>query len=460
MNDAAATAATNDKSAGGGMAFMLRALRYRNYRLFFFGQGLSLIGSWLTTTATSWLVYRLAQGNPLVRAAMVLGVVRFAGQIPMFLTTPIAGVLVDRWDRHRVIVVTQILSLLQSGLLAVLTLMHKITVPQLVWLNVFQGFINAFDAPARQAFVVEMIEGREDLPNAIALNSSMFNGARLLGPAIAGLLIAATNEGICFAIDTVSYFAVIVALLLMHVKRSPAPVERKHPLQELREGFKYAFGFPPVRAILLLAGIVSLAVSAYQTLLPLFVDHLENEDHGARVFGYLGTAIGVGALGGAIYLASRRSVVGLGRIIALASALIGVSLIAFAYVHMLWLGLLLAAISGLGSIISFAAGNTMLQAIVDDHMRGRLMSFYIMAVMGTAPLGALVAGWLATPDRLGESLTVAICGLISIGAAIFFLLKLKMLRKLVRPIYVKKGIIPEVATGLQQANIAATPPEQ
>jgi len=439
---------------------MLRALRYRNYKLFFFGQGLSLIGSWLTTTATSWLVYRLAQGNPLVRAAMVLGVVRFAGQIPMFLTTPIAGVLVDRWDRHRVIVVTQILSLIQSGLLAALTLAHKITVPQLVWLNVFQGFINAFDAPARQAFVVEMIERREDLPNAIALNSSMFNGARLLGPAIAGIIIAATSEGICFAIDTVSYLAVIVALLLMHVNRSAKPIERKHPLRELHEGFKYAFGFRPVRAILLLAGIVSLAVSAYQTLLPLFVDHLQKQDHGARVFGYLGTAIGIGALAGAIYLASRRSIVGLGRIIAISGFITGVSMIGFAYAHMLWLGLMLAAISGLGTIISFAAGNTMLQAIVDDHMRGRLMSFYIMAVMGTAPLGSLVAGWLATPDRLGESLTVAISGLISIAASVFFILKLKMLRQLVRPIYVKKGIIPEVATALQTSNVVSTPPEQ
>src|SRR4051812_47840045 len=248
--EAPITQPVDETAAGaeaGGLAFMLRALRYRNYRLFFAGQGVSLIGSWLTTTATSWLVYRLAQGNPLLKAATVLGVVRFAAQIPTFLVAPLAGVLVDRWDRHRVIIVTQILSLLQSAALAFLALTHRITIPQVVVLNFFQGFVNAFDAPARQAFVVEMIERREDLPNAIALNSSMFNGARLFGPAVAGLLIAAFSEGVCFAIDAVSYLFVLIALLMMHVNRDAKPTPRKHPMRELYEGFKYAFGFPPVR---------------------------------------------------------------------------------------------------------------------------------------------------------------------------------------------------------------------
>src|SRR5205814_1608955 len=249
-----------------GMKFMLRALQYRNYRLFFLGQGVSLIGSWLTTTATSWLVYRIAEGNPLLKAATVLGVVRFAAQIPTFVVAPLAGVLVDRWDRHRVIVLTQILSLFQSAALAYLALSHRITIPHVVLLNLLQGFVNAFDAPARQAFVVEMIERREDLPNAIALNSSMFNGARLIGPAVAGLLIAATNEGVCFLIDAISYFAVIVALLMMKVRHGGKIEQRKHPLHELYEGFKYSFGFPPVRAILALGALMSIAVSVYQTL--------------------------------------------------------------------------------------------------------------------------------------------------------------------------------------------------
>jgi MFS family permease len=458
MDASPTTSAPLDEASG--VKFMLRALRYRNYRLFFLGQGVSLIGSWLTTTATSWLVYRLAAGNPLLKAATVLGTVRFAAQIPTFLLAPIAGVLVDRWDRHRVIVATQICSMIQSGLLAWLALSHRINITDVIVLNAFQGFVNAFDAPARQAFVVEMIERREDLGNAIALNSSMFNGARLLGPAIAGLLIAATSEGVCFLIDAISYFAVIIALLMMVVHRGSKNVERKHPLHELWEGFKYAFGFPPVRAILLLGAMMSIAVSAFQTLLPLFVPSLTTPEHEPRIFGFLGTAVGVGALAGAIYLAARRTVVGLGRIIALAGFLLGGSIACFAATNSLGLALMMAAISGLGSIISFAAGNTMLQAMVDDHMRGRLMAFYIMAVMGTAPLGSLIGGWIATPQLLGVARTVELSGLLCIVSSGLFMLNLPMLRKLVRPIYVRKGIIPEVATGLAQANEIATPPEQ
>ncbi len=444
----------------GGMKFILRALQYRNYRLFFLGQGVSLIGSWLTTTATSWLVYRIAEGNPLLKAATVLGIVRFAAQIPTFLVAPIAGVMVDRMDRHRVIVVTQVLSLIQSAVLAYLALSGKITIPRVILLSAFQGFVNAFDAPARQAFVAEMIERREDLSNAIALNSSMFNGARLLGPAIAGLLIAATSEGVCFLIDAISYFAVIVALLMMTVTRTEKKIERKHPLHELHEGFKYSFGFAPVRAILLLGALMSVSVSTFQTLMPMFVPYLAPASHGARIFGFLGTAVGVGALIGAIYLAARRTVAGLGRVITIAGFLLGASMMWFATTHSLALALVLAAVTGFGSIISFAAGNTMLQSMVDDHMRGRLMAFYIMSVMGTAPLGSLIGGWIATPERLGVSRTIELAGALCVLTAMSFMLKLPMLRKLVRPIYIKKGIIPEVAAGLQQASEVTTPPEQ
>lgn len=445
----------SDNEEVGGLKFMLRALRYRNYRLFFLGQGVSLIGSWLTMTATSWLVYRIAQRNSLLEAATVLGVVRFAAQIPTFLLAPVAGVLVDRWDRHRVIVVTQILSFLQSAALAFLALTGRITIPQVIMLNLAQGLVNAFDAPARQAFVVEMIERREDLGNAIALNSSMFNGARLLGPAVAGLLIAKTSEGVCFLIDAISYFAVIIALLMMTVKRDDKPRALKNPLQELYEGFNYAFGFPPVRAILLLGAMTSVAVSAFQTLMPMFVPVLAPQSHGATIFGFLGTAVGAGALAGAIHLASRKSIVGLGKLMAWSGVLLGASIAGFGITHTLWLALILAAISGFGSIISFAAGNTMLQAIVDDHMRGRLMAFYIMAVMGTAPLGSLLGGWIAAPARLGLSHTVVLAGALGTLASILFMSKLPGLRVLVRPIYVEKGIIPEVAQALQATQTSA-----
>ena len=456
-----ATAPETEAAPAGGLGFMLRALQYRNYRLFFVGQGVSLIGSWLTTTATSWLVYRLASGNPLVKAATVRGIVRFSAQIPTFLVAPLAGVLVDRMDRHRVIVITQVLSLLQSATLAWLALSHRITIPDVIVLNAFQGFVNAFDAPARQAYVVEMIERREDLPNAIALNSSMFNGARLIGPAVAGLLIAATSEGVCFLIDAISYFAVIVALLMMQVKRSEQPIKRKHPLHELYEGIQIR-----VRLSTRARDPVVGRVDEY------FRERLSNAD--AAVRAGAGAAIawrdhlrisrrgrGRGRAGGrdlpGIAAHGRRAWASDG---ALSGFLLGGSMAWFAVTHSLALALVLAAISGIGSIISFAAGNTMLQALVDDHMRGRLMAFYIMSVMGTAPLGSLVGGWLATPEVLGVSRTVELAGALSVVTSLWFMLNLPALRRFVRPIYVKKGIIPEVAASLQQAEQATTPPEQ
>ena len=425
-----------------GIAFTFRALRSRNYKLFFFGQGVSLIGTWLTTTATSWRGFRLAQSSGLGDAAAALGLGRFAGQIPLFLLAPLAGVMVDRWDRHKVLVVAQSLALLQSAALAVLALRHVITIPQVLWLNVFQGIVNAFDAPARQSFVVDMVERRDDLPNAIALNSTLFNLARLVGPAVAGVLIAAFGEGICFSIDAVSYLAVIIALLMMTV---PARIKRengKHPLRELKEGFVYAFGFQPSRHLLLLAGLVSLAVAGYQTLLPMFSEILaphSSMDWQAKLYGILGTSVGIGALCGAIYLASRRSVLGLGRIIA---------------ARVMWLALPLAALGGLGMIVSFAAGNTVLQAIISDQMRGRVMSFYIMAVMGTAPVGSILAGGVAA--RIGAPHTVMVCGAVSIAAAVLFAMQLRRIREIVRPIYREKGIIPEMAKGLADANRLTT----
>jgi MFS family permease len=410
------------------------------------GQGVSLVGTWLSATATSWLVLRLAQEGHLVRAATVLGIVRFAAQIPMSVLAPFAGVLIDRWNRHQVLVWTQALSMLQSVALAWLTFSGHINVAQIVALSVFQGLINAFDAPARQAFVVELVESRADLPNAIALNSSMFNGARLLGPAIAGILIFKLGEAMCFAIDAISYLAVLVALLMMRLNKPEVMVVRKGAWRELREGLAYAVGFSPVRALLLLSALISLTVGAFQTLMPIYADDVAQPGQGSWVFGFMGAAVGVGALGGAIYLASRRSVVGLGKVISAAAALAGAGMMAFAATRNFPVMLVTCVLAGFGMIVTFAASNTLLQTIVEDDMRGRLMSFFVLAVMGAAPLGSLVCGWIA--DRAGESRTVIGAGAVSIIGAVIFLLQIPALRPIIRPIYIRKGILPEVAAGL------------
>lgn len=427
-----------------GWRFMLRALRHRNYRLFFIGQGVSLIGTWLSSTATLWLVFQLARESEFLQAATMLGLVRFAGMMPMSLLAPAAGVLVDRWNRHHVLVWTQALSMIQSIALAALTFTHVVNVTHVVLLSVFQGVVNAFDAPARQAFVVEVISDRDDLPNAIALNSSMFNGARLIGPAVAGLLIAnIQGNGVawCFAIDAISYAAVIIALLLMTLAPHVPRVIQHSIWRELREGFTYATGFPPVRALLLLSALLSLTIMAFQTLMPIFANEVSETD-GAVVFGFLGAATGLGALAGALFLATRRTVLGLGRSIAIAAMLAGVAMSAFALTRSLPIMLLTAPLAGLGMIVTFAASNTLLQTIVEDHMRARLMSFFVLAVMGAAPLGSLICGW--TADIIGESRTVFIAGLISVLGGLIFLARLPSWRAIVRPIYVRKGILPEI----------------
>ncbi|HTL29301.1 MAG TPA: MFS transporter, partial [Tepidisphaeraceae bacterium] len=424
---------------------MVRALRFRNYRLFFFGNGLSLIGTWMTRVATSWLVYRLTQGSVTTKAATVLGIVGFAGQIPMFVLAPFAGVIVDRVNRYHMMIATQILSMLQSLALAYLAWAKIITIPQVIALAAAQGVINAFDVPARQSFVVEMIEDRGDLPNAIALNSSMFNSARLIGPAIGGLLVAAWGEATCFLIDGLSYLAVIAALLAMTVPESAKRKIVGHPLKQLHEGFAYAFGFEPVRAILLLVSLISFTAAAFQVLLPIYADQLKLGGHGAATFGFLLAAIGIGALGGSIYLAARRSVRGLGVVLCIAAALFGVASIGFAFSRSIWLAIPLAMVCGAGMVVHMASANTVLQTIVDDEMRGRLMSFFLIAVMGLAPFGSLAAGAMA--DRVGLPATIASLGAISILGAAIFTLKIPALRPAVREIYRRKGIIPEVAAG-------------
>jgi MFS family permease len=429
--------------------FALRAFRHRNYRLFFVGQGISMIGNWMTTVATSWLVYRLTN------SALLLGIVGFAGQVPLFFMGPIAGVWVDRLNRRKVLVVTQVLAMIQSLALALLAFSGRITIGQIIVLSLFQGFINTFDMPARQAFVVEMIESRHDLSSAIALNSTLVNGARLIGPFFAGVIIAAIGEAACFLIDALSYIAVIISLLAMVLPESTEVAERKHVWSELKEGFSYALGFTPIRAVLLLLSVAGLFGTSYSVLMPIFASDILHG--GPQTYGLLMGAAGVGAVVGVLQLAARRSVVGLGRLIAFRAALFGASVIAFAFSRMLWLSLLLMVLVGYCIMQQLAGSNTFLQTIVQEDKRGRVMSFYTIAIMGMTPLGSLLAGWLAS--RIGAPETLMISGVICIISAAVFFSRLPVMRAMVRPIYVELGIIPEVASGIQAATALQTPPE-
>ncbi len=416
-----------------------RALKSRNYRLFFAGQSLSLVGTWMTRIATSWLVYRLTG------SALLLGVVNFAGQIPTLLLTPFAGVLVDRWDRHRILVVTQVLSMLQSGGLAVLTLAGVITVPQVILLQIFQGLINAFDTPARQAFVVQMVEDQRDLPNAIALNSSMVNTSRIIGPSIAGVLIAVVGEGWCFAIDAGSYLAVIVSLIAMRLVRAPRPLRTTRMLAELGSGFRYVAGSPGLRTPLILMALVSGFGIPYSVLMPAMATVVLHG--GPNLYGLLMTSAGVGALAGALYLASRPSVLGLGRVIAISTLVFGGGLAAFSMSHWIWLSLVVLPFVGGGFMVQLAGTNTIVQTIVDDAYRGRVMAYYTMAFFGAGPIGSLAGGMVA--DRIGAPYTILMGGVVCVAAGVWFWTKLPALRALVRPIYEARGIItvPAIDSG-------------
>jgi MFS family permease len=437
--------------ATGSVAFMLRALRYRNYRLFFGGQIVSLAGTWITTTATSWLVYRLTG------SALLLGLVGFAGQFPAFLLGPFAGLFVDRWDRRRLLIATQTVSMLQSFALAALTLTGRISIEAILLLNVVQGVVNAFDMPGRQAFLIALIENRDDLGNAIALNSSMVNAARLLGPSIAGVVIAATNEGWCFFIDGVSYLGVIAALVSMRLAPRPASARRlPGPREQFVEGWKYAFGFRPIRSIILLLALVSLVGVPYSVLMPIFATTVFHG--GPHTLGFLMAGSGGGALIGALWLATRRSVIGLGRIIAVATASFGAGLIGFSFAPVLWLAVPCLVVAGFGFIVQMAASNTIIQTIVDDEKRGRVMSFYMMAFLGTAPFGSLIAGWMSS--RIGAPHTLLTGGICCLAGAAWFASELPAIRTSVRPIYVRMGILPQVAAGLSNAAELSVPPER
>ncbi len=415
----------------------LRALRHRNFRLFFCGQSVSLAGTWMTRLATSWLVYRLTGSS------LLLGVVTFAGQIPTFLLAPVAGVWVDRWERRRVLLVTQLLAALQSLLLAGLTLSGRITIQEIVWLSIFQGLINAFDMPARQSFLVQMVEGRTDLSNAIALNSTMVNGARLLGPAMAGIVIAAVGEGYCFLIDGLSYFAVIASLLAMKIEGQAVNQSAASMLVRLKEGWTYVSTFAPIRTVLLSFAIVSFMGVPYTVLMPVFATKILHG--GPHTLGFLMGAAGVGSIIAAVILAARKSVRGLYRVIPAVSAMFGGGLIAFSFSRNYWLSLALMAVTGFGMIQFAAASNTVIQTIAEEDKRGRVMSYYTMAYMGASPFGSLLAGSLA--PVIGAPGTVLLCGIGCVAGAVWFWFQIPKLRPVIRPIYQRLGILPVAVDG-------------
>jgi MFS family permease len=432
------------------LRMMLRSLESRNFRLFFIGQGVSLIGTWMQSLAMAWLVYTLTD------RAYWLGIVTFCGQFPSFFVAPVAGVLADRWNRHRVIVVTQTLSMLQAFALAYLSWAELIHVWHIVALSIFLGIVFAFDMTARQSFMVQMVDRREDLANAIALNSSMVNAARLVGPALAGVLLKASSESVCFLLNGVSFLAVIIALLMMRVPPQKVAATQPRLIEGFVEGYRYAFGFRPIRAMLVLLAVVGFVGLPYTVLMPVFAKEILKG--GPDTLGYLTGAAGVGALSGAIYLASRKTILGMGRLIAVAPAVFGTALIGFAFSRDIWLSLALLYVAGFATMVQMASSNTILQTITEEEKRGRVMSFYMAAFMGAAPLGSLVAGVLA--DILTAPYCLVLGGVGCIIGSIGFARQLPAIRERVRPIYQRLGILPEVATGLQTATEMTVPPEE
>jgi MFS family permease len=436
-NDTARTETLKDSPSAksiqrSGASHAWRALQHRNFRLFFGGQSISLVGTWMTRIATSWLVYKLT------KSAMVLGTVSFAGQIPTFLLAPFAGVWIDRLERRQVLVWTQTLAMVQSLLLAALTFSHHINIAWILGLSVMQGFINAFDMPGRQSFMVQMVEDRADLGNAIAINSSMVNMARLIGPSLAGMIIAVSSEAWCFLIDGLSYLAVIASLLAMHLNVAAVSRKATSTFTELKEGWTYVSGFLPIRTILSLFAVVSLMGMPFVVLMPVFAVKVLRG--GPHTLGFLMGAMGVGALISALSLAARKSVRGLIRIIPVSAIVFGLGLIGFGLSRLVWLSLIAVLVAGMGMMQGMAASNTVIQTIVSEDKRGRVMSYYTMAFVGMAPFGSLLAGTMAS--AIGAPLTVMVNGAAVILGAAWFMTRFPALRRAVRPIYQELGIIP------------------
>ncbi|MGA3162000.1 MAG: MFS transporter [Terracidiphilus sp.] len=416
----------------GGISHAWRALRHRNFRLFFGGQSISLIGTWMTRVATSWLVYRLTG------SALLLGTISFAGQIPSFLLAPFAGVWVDRLDKRQVLVWTQTLSMVQSLTLAALTLSGHITIPLLLALSVLQGCVNAFDMPGRQSFMVKMVDDKRDLQNAIAINSSMVNMARLVGPSLAGMLIAVSSEGWCFLVDGISYIAVIVSLLAMRLHAPVVQRKATSMLAELTAGWTYVSEFLPLRTILLLFALNSLMGMPFVVLMPIFAKKVLSG--GPHTLGFLMAAMGLGALVSALSLAVRKTVRGLLKMIPIAGTIFGLGLIGLGLSHVFWLSAIMVFFAGMGMLQGMAVSNTVMQTVVNEDKRGRVMSYYTMAFMGMAPFGSLLAGMMA--HNFGAPWTVMMNGSVVLLGAAWFATRLSAVRREIRPIYREMGILP------------------
>ena len=423
------------------MPALLRALRHGNYRLFISGQLISLIGTWMQSVAESWLVYRLTG------SAVLLGVVAFANRIPVLLFSTVGGALADRYNRQHIVIATQVASMCLAGMLAFLTLSGLVQVWHLMAIAAALGIVNAIDIPARQSFVVQLV-AREDLQNAIALNSSMFNGARVVGPAVAGVLVATVGEGWCFFGNALSYVAVIVGLLMIRVSPSPRAERPQSAFAHVAEGFRFALGSRPIRALLLLLGLVSLMGSPYAVLMPIIAD--QSFHAGARGLGILMGASGVGALIGALSLARRTTLRGYGRSIAYAAIGLGTSLVAFSMAGQLWLAVALLMPVGFAMMTQMAASNTLIQSMVPDALRGRVMAIYSMMFMGMAPVGALLAGILA--ERLGAAPTVALGGGFCIAGGLLLLWRLPGIRGDTRQL-----ILDQQSLALPQSPAGAEP---
>ncbi|MDM7925281.1 MAG: MFS transporter [bacterium] len=427
---------------------IFRALKSRNYRLYFTGQGVSLIGSWMQSVAMGWLVYRLTH------SAFLLGVIGFTSQIPSLFLGPLAGVLADRMDKRRLLLIIQAGFMLQASLLAGLVLTDRIGVPSLIGLSLWMGLVNAFDVPVRQSMVVQLVERPEDLANAIALNSMMFNGARLIGPSIAGLILAAAGEGVCFLLNAVSFTAVIGALWAM--KPVPGIVSRKRRIgAELRDGFRYAWGFLPIRSILTVMALISLFGMSYHVLLPVFAKEILGG--GPHTLGFLMGATGVGAVFGAFAMASRTSPSGLEKVLPAAGAVFGLGLIVMSFSRSPLFSYAVMAVIGLGMMTFMISCNTLIQTLVDEDKRGRVMALYAMAFMGTTPLGALLVGSLA--DRIGAPAAAAVGGLLCLVCAAWFLRKLPQIRREAHPVWISRGYAGDVSEGMEAASEMTTPKE-
>ena len=414
--------------------FIVRAFRHRNYRLFFGGQGLSLVGTWMQTIAMSWLVYRLTN------SPFLLGFIGFTGQVPTFILGSFTGVLADRLDRRTLLFATQACAMVQAFLLAFLTLTGRIAVWHLIVLSIFLGLVSAFDVPARQSFVMDIVEDKSEIGNAIALNSFMFNSARLIGPSIAGLLIGVVGEGICFLLNGLSFLAIILALLNMRIPKKSVKFKHSPIVRGLKEGYRYVFGFAPIRNIILFLALVSFMGMPYSVLMPVFAKDILHG--GPHTLGFLLASAGIGALVGSAFLATRKTILGLGRLIVLSSATFGSGLIAFSFSRFIPLSLCMMFLVGFGMIVHSASTNTILQTIVEEDKRGRVMSFYAMAFIGMAPFGSLLAGSLAS--KIGAPATLMLSGIVCVVGSLLFLKQLPHMRATARPVYVERGIIRDV----------------